>query len=234
MVLGIAECLHYVEGKGTSSLSSLPSGYLTMELEPALGDHYANIIHHLDHLRNAVPSNKRDKEIQQSKRKKGVLERENENLKIKNGDLERENENLKIKNGELQREIKNMEINSNSQRLRMNKIMNESILVTRQRDARENFRHGKDTTRKGPKVHSPVRDPQLKETASTPSSDISDGIVEHGVDSDSMQLTRNHQTQDTSSLRSLDRPRKHDLKRNVLYEKNHPDGSYLENIDQCS
>ena len=134
---------------------------------------------------------------------------------LQNGELERENEYLKIKN-------------------RVNEIMNEGILVTEQREARKNFRHGKDTTRKGPKVHSPVRDPQLKETASTPSSDISDGIVEHGVDSDSMQLTRNHQTQDTSSLRSLDRPRKHDLKRNVLYEKNHPDGSYLENIDQCS
>ena len=114
--------------------------------------------------------------------------------------------------------VQNMKEKSDSQRLEVFRIMNEDL---------PGFGRlaGKDTTREGPEVHSPVRDSQLAETASTSSSDIENGV-------NSTQLTRKHQTQGCSSLRSQDRPGKNNLQRNIIYEKDHPHGGHLENINQ--
>ena len=122
------------------------------------------------------------------------------------GDKDEEIQRLKRDIEDLRGIVQNMKEKSDSQRLEVFRIMNEDLP-----DIGRLKR--KDTTREGPKVYSPVRDFQLAETASTPSSDMSDGIVENGVNSP--QLTRKHQTQGSLSLR-----------------KDHPNGSHLENIDQ--
>ena len=130
------------------------------------------------------------------------------------GDVDEEIQLLKRENGDLRG------------------TMRKAIQIMKEKIQDIERREGKDTMREGPKVHSPVRDSQLTETASTPSSDISDGTVEHGVNS--TQLTRKHQTQGTWSLRSQDRPGSNDLQPNVFYEKGHPNDSHLENTDHCS
>ena len=170
-----------------------------MRPEETLKEHCDAISRHVEWLRNA----NRDEEIQR---------------------LEGEIGELKCKIRSLYQHIEKSEFSINSTNIKVKDILSETFQNIQYREADEGFRHREDTTRKGPKVHSPVRDSQLKEPASTSSSNISDDIVEHDVHSDSMQLTKKHQTPGSSSLRDLDRRTRNDLQRN---------DSHLENTDQC-
>lgn len=139
------------------------------------------------------------------------------------GDKDEEIQRLKRDIEDLRGTVHNMKEKSDSQRLEVFQIMNGDLPGIGRLE-------GKGTTREGPKVHSPVRDSQLAETASTSSSDMADGIVENGVNS--TQLTRKHQTQGSLSLRSQDRPGGNDRQRSIIYENDHPHGGHLENINQ--